>query len=253
MRRPIAIAIVLGVAGCAGILVASLSKGAPVVTSATMTLLTSAVGAALYLLARQARRGRGGRGTRPDLKEAAAAHGLEPPAGVLDPAWLRRLRDVPGVPDGAAVANLLAGEVAGRPVLLYELEYVVFTGQAAIPVSRVVCRAEAPMWPEVHLAPRSLLGRWWSNLRRGRGSLHLESQEFNTRLAVKSRHEDFAITLLSPPIQEFMLRKRDACWHIGRGRVSINRAGPLRPEHIAELLQRMTEFWSLVEPELLDW
>ncbi len=253
MRRPIAIMLVLGAAAGTGVLVASFSRGAPAVTSATMTLLTSAVGAAIYLMARQVRRGRNGRGTRPDLKQAAAAHGLATPEGEIDAASLRRLRDVPGVPDGATVANLLAGEISGRPVLVYELEYVVFTGQAALPVSRAVCRAEAPMWPEAHVLPRTLPGRWWAALHRGRGCLDLENQEFNLRLAVKTRHEGFAITLLSPPVQEFMLQKRDACWHMGRGRVLMVRAGPLRPEHIPEFLERMTEFWSLVEPELLDW
>ena len=83
--------------------------------------------------------------------------------------------------------------------------------------------------------------------------LAVENPVFNLRFKLKTDDDDFAIALLSPEMQEFMLTKTTAWWRLVGGRVFLIYSGTLKSARMASSLQRMRRFWELVAPELEAW
>lgn len=171
---------------------------------------------------------------------------------VADRALRDRFRDLSEIPRNAKIRHVLQGVLDGRGLAILEASYMVYAGHTMMQVSNTVYAADAPAWPSTLLSPRGLFGRLAFRMGRASG-LMLESQEFNARFVVKTDEDDFAIALLSPEMQAFMLTKTRVRWRIGGGRVCLIYEGGLKAGRIEASLHRMRTFWSLVPPELHEW
>jgi hypothetical protein len=212
-------------------------------TAGTMVLLVL-IGVA------RARRGAGSRGSA-RAAEAAEHLGLsyEPEA---DKQFRNRFRDLPEVPGNSRIKHVLQGELEGRALVIFESTYLIYTGQAAVPVANTVYAVESPGWPSTHITPRGVLSRLFARANVTTG-LKLENPEFNARFAIKTDNEDFVIALLGPEMQAFMLAKTRVRWRIGEGRVCLTYSGTLKPDRISASLDRLRSFWSWVPRELEAW
>ncbi len=160
--------------------------------------------------------------------------------------------DLREIPKRSTIKHVIEGELDGRPLVAFESSYVVSTGQTTMVIAHTVYAAGAPDWPATHVTPRNFFARILMKLGRTRG-LALENPDFNLRFKVKTDNEDFAIALLSPEMQAFLLEKTGARWRIGRGRVCLIYSGTLKAARIEASLDRMRRFWALVPPELEAW
>ncbi len=156
------------------------------------------------------------------------------------------------VPRGATIKHVMAGHLDGRPAVFFEATYMVSTGQMVVPVAHTIYTVESPAWPATHVTPRNLFWRLAVKLGR-QPRLAMENPAFNLRFKLKTDDDDFAIALLSPEMQEFMLTKTTARWRIVGSRVCLIYAGTLKSSRMESSLQRMRGFWELVAPELEAW
>ena len=217
-------------------------------------IAVAVVGLGVIALARVAvaRAGRGGNSRSSGAAgEAAEQLGLCY-AAAADKEFRDRFRDLPEVPGNARIKHVLEGELDGRALVVFESSYMIYTGQTMIPVSNTVYAVASPDWPVTSITPRSALSRLFSRLGAG-SALRLENPEFNARFSVKTDDEDFAIALLGPDMQAFMLTKTRARWRVGRGRVCLTYSGTLKPDRIETSLDRMRGFWTWVPRELEAW
>ena len=169
-----------------------------------------------------------------------------------DKSFRARFADLPEIPRGATIKHVMQGRAGDRPIEVFEATYVIHTGQAPIVIAHTVYAVECPQWPVTHITPRNILARLVARLGRHTG-LALENPEFNRRFKVKTQDEDFAIALLSPEMQEFMLSHWSARWRIYPGRLCLIYRGSLKPDRMAPSLERMRRFWELVPSELEQW
>lgn len=239
----------------AGLLVAG--SGNPGAASAVMVLgLIVVIGAAAVVaivIRRFAslRGSAGGSSRRLNAEHAAARLGLS--YQKRGPAALVREFSRLGVVAGrATIKHLMTGQVGERGLVAFESVYTVYTGQAVIPIMNVVYASEAPGWPRLRVGRRSVLGRVLRSLVRRPGLL-MDLPEFNRFFSVTAHDEDFALLLLSPEMQSFMLERPDLRWVVGDHRVSLVYRGTLKPDRIERSVQRLERFWSLVPDELLAW
>ena len=83
--------------------------------------------------------------------------------------------------------------------------------------------------------------------------LLLEDARFNHRFKIRTHDDDFAITLLTPEMQTFMLTKTTVRWRLGAGHVCLVYGGKLKPARMEASLDRLRGFWSNVPVELESW
>ncbi|MHC4413835.1 MAG: hypothetical protein ACYS0G_00985 [Planctomycetota bacterium] len=244
---------VIVAAGVAAAVIASARGRAIRVHPALAGVIGTVVGVtASWIVLRTARLGgAAGARTRPRAAEVAEQLGLSYLAEA-DAAFREGFRGMPEIPKNAKIRHVLDGVIDGRPLVVFQSSYLVYTGQAVMQVAHTIYAVEGPAWPPTRIAPRNLFGRLAVRLGR-RPGLTLEDPEFNARIKVKTEDEDFAVALLSPDMQAFMLAKTAARWQIDRGRVCLVYRGALKPARIEDSLERMRTFWSLVPEELEAW
>lgn len=164
----------------------------------------------------------------------------------------RSFSDVPGIPDSGKAKHVLRGTVAGRSAAAFEHTYMVYNGSTVMPVSHVVYSTGAPAWPKTTIVPRNVLSRL--ALRFGwESGLLLEHADFNRLFRVKASDEDFALTLLSPEMQQFLVGKSGVTWHITPGRLCLVYNGSMRFGRVEQSLNRLEGFWARVPEELEHW
>ena len=156
------------------------------------------------------------------------------------------------VPRGASIRHVYEGSLDGRPIEVFQSSYMVSTGQSMVQISHAIYAVEAPDWPATQIAARNWFGRLVRKLSGPRG-LELDDPEFNRRFRLKTDDEDFAIALLSPEMQAFMLSKTSVKWRITPGRLCMIYSGTLKANRMEASLQRLQRFWKLVPPELEQW
>ena len=183
--------------------------------------------------------------------DAAAQLGLEYQAKG-DAALRKAFKHLPEMGMQAGIKHVMAGALAGRPLLAFEASYMFFAGQVPVVVAYTIYAVEAPPWPLTHVTPRSFLSRLLLRLGRSR-DLMLDDPEFNRCFRVKAHDENFAIALLGPEMQRFMVEKRTMRWRVGHGQVCMLYSGNLKPARIEASLARFEAFWALVPPELEAW
>ncbi len=160
--------------------------------------------------------------------------------------------ELPELPRNATVKHVMTGDLDGRPITVFQSSYMMYTGQTMVQVAYTVYAVEAPHWPSTHITRRNWFGRMAMKLGR-QPSLLLDNPQFNSRFKVRTENDDFAIALLSPEMQAFMLQKMNARWRIKDGRVCLCYSGTLKPARMPASLERMRQFWSLVPEELEAW
>ena len=142
-------------------------------------------------------------------------------------AFRRGFSDLPGIPDGGKAKHVMRGSIGERPAVIFEHTYLVYNGSTMMPVNHTILSTASPNWPELSIAPRSWLSRLAERFGWESG-FHLENAEFNNRFKVKTADEDFALMLLSPEMQHFILDKPGVWWNIKPGRLCLIYNGPLR-------------------------
>ncbi|MHC4081895.1 MAG: hypothetical protein ACYS15_14820 [Planctomycetota bacterium] len=249
-----ALTMVLGILVAAGLVAFLLARRGGVVPGSQVWIGLAVVGAGVVALAMVAvarmSRGAGASGSAAAV-ETAERLGLSY-AAEADKDFRSRFRDLPEVPGNARIKHVLEGELDGRALVAFESSYMIYTGQTTIPVANTVYAIASPDWPKTHVTPRGLLSRLYVRLGVGSG-LRLENPEFNARFSVKTDEEDFAIALLGPDMQAFMLTKARVRWRLGHGRVCLVYSGTLKPDRIEASLDRIRSFWTWVPRELEDW
>ena len=147
-------------------------------------------------------------------------------------------------------------ELEGRPVSVFERSGMVPNpALQMIPTPMVVevfYECPAPDWPEARIRARRGVFRLLARLGH-RPGVRLDEPEFNLGFRVDAADEDFAIALLSPEMQRFMLEKRGVDWSVGNGRLRLYYRGRLRRGRMARSLDRFGRFWTYVPPELANW
>jgi hypothetical protein len=169
-----------------------------------------------------------------------------------DKAFRQRFAHLPQVPRGAKIKHVMAGHLDGRPAVLFEATYMIWTGNMVLPVAHTIYTVDCPAWPTTHIKPRNPFGRLAVKLGR-QPRLAMENPAFNVRFKVKTDNDDFAIALLSPEMQEFMLTKTTVSWRIVANRVCLVYSGTLKSNRMESSLQRLRRFWELIAPELESW
>lgn len=198
---------------------------------------------------RSSQRRKGGRSVTRDLEAQRLGFDYR---GAGDKAYRARFADLGEVPRGAKIKHVHEGSIHGRAATVFEASYMVSTGASVVQVAHSIYAVEAPAWPETHITPRHWFARLVRKLGRPTG-LELDDPEFNRRFKVKSHDEDFAIALLSPEMQAFMLTKLTTKWHITPGRLCLVYSGTLKRDRMEASLQRLRQFWELVPAELEAW
>ena len=169
-----------------------------------------------------------------------------------DKSFRSQFGELAELPRNATVKHVMRGEFDGRPITIFESSYMMYTGQAFIQIAYTVYAVETADWPVTHITRRNWFGRMALKLGRRSGFL-LDNPQFNARFKVRTESEDFAIALLSPQMQAFMLTKTNARWRIKDGRVCLCYSGTLKPARMTASLDRLRQFWELVPDELEAW
>jgi len=110
----------------------------------------------------------------------------------------------------------------------------------------------APQWPKVRIRARRGLSRVFYRLGR-RPGLVLDNARFNERFRVECADEDFAILLLSPAIQLFLLSKTNVDWSAGGGAIKLFYRGSLKKNRVSASLERLRRFRALIDEDLLSF
>ena len=169
-----------------------------------------------------------------------------------DTSFRSEFGELPELPRNATVKHVMTGDLDGRPITVFESSYMMYTGQTMMQVAYTVYAVDAPNWPSTHITSRNWFGRIALKLGRQPGLL-LDNPQFNSRFKVRTENDDFAIALLSPEMQAFMLQKMNVRWRITDSRVCLCYSGTLKPQRLTASLERMRQFWALVPDELEAW
>ena len=110
----------------------------------------------------------------------------------------------------------------------------------------------APNWPKVRIRARRGLGRLFYRFGRRTG-LMLDDERFNAAFRVDSEDDDFAILLLGPQLQAFLLEKTNVDWSAGRGAIKLFYRGGLRRNRVDRSLERLRRFRDLIDDELFTF
>ncbi|UCD74098.1 MAG: hypothetical protein JSV91_09945 [Phycisphaerales bacterium] len=219
----------------------------PAILSVIVAVAIALVGALAAVKAIYSRRGKGGPHSPAALSDLGLDHLPKAPKG-----FHRHFGKLPGIPGGGDVAHVLTGDLAGRALTAFQHYYMTMAGQTPVPVYHTVYVTEAPHWPATTIRRRNPIGGLLYRLGVKRG-LILENEAFNLSMKVRSDSEDFALTLLGPEMQRFLLEDRTVIWRIGDGYVSMILTGRMRFDDVRAMLYRLQRFWELVPQELEAW
>ena len=140
-----------------------------------------------------------------------------------------------------------------QPVEIYERSQMVWLGSFMAPVV-VECfyKHPAPNWPKVQIRARRGLAKLWYKFG-NRTGIMLDDEAFNAAYKVTSRDEEFAIMLLSPELQAFIMDKPTVDWSAGNGAIKLWYKGKLKKKRIEKALVRLGTFKSHINNDLFGW
>ncbi len=110
----------------------------------------------------------------------------------------------------------------------------------------------APDWPKVRIRARRGLARLLYRFGR-RPGIVLDNVRFNSAFRVDCEDADFALVLLSPELQAFLLDKTSVDWSAGGGAIKLFYRGGLRKKRIDRSLERLRRFRDLIDDELFTF
>jgi hypothetical protein len=155
------------------------------------------------------------------------------------------------MPDKLVMTTHLGEGANAAPVEIYERTQIVMAGSVMVPVvvENYYVLGAPTDWPKVQIKARRRLGRWLYRWGKHRGIM-LDDARFNARFRVTSKDETFAIMLLNPELQGFILEKQDVDWSAGEGAIKLWYRGKLNKRAIPRALDRLARFERLIAPEL---
>ena len=159
---------------------------------------------------------------------------------------------LPEIKKSGKTNHLARGSIAGRTAIFFEHSYVVSTGQHTTTVFHCVYATEAPDWPLLSVTPRGPFSKLFRKLGRRKGLL-LDDPNFNHAFIVRCDDEPFAVTLLTPEMQRFMLEKTNTRWRITHEKIFLIYKGALKLKRMPVSVDRLARFWSHVPPEVEAW
>jgi hypothetical protein len=148
--------------------------------------------------------------------------------------------------------RLARGVIADHPAVFFEHSRVVSTGETSHTIVHSVYATEAPDWPELGVTPRNIISKLLRHVGVRKGVL-LDDPAFNHAFVVRCEDEPFAVTLLTPEMQAFMLGKTTSRWRCAHGRVFLIYKGALKLERMPVSVDRLARFWSHVPTEVQAW
>jgi len=164
----------------------------------------------------------------------------------------REFTFLPEIGKSGKTNRLARGSIADREALFFERSYTQSTGQSTVTIYHCVYSAEAPNWPELSVTPRNPFSKFLRTLGRRKGLL-LDDPDFNHAFVVKCEDEPFAVTLLTPEMQRFMLGNTATIWRITHNRVFLIYKGQLKLDRMPTSVDRLKRFWSFVPKEVEAW
>ncbi len=159
---------------------------------------------------------------------------------------------LPEIKKSGKTHRLAQGTIADHNATFFEHRYVVSTGQSTHTVIHCVYATDAPGWPDLSVTPRHPFSKLMRSLGWRKGLL-LDDPQFNHRFVVKCDDEPFAVTLLTPEMQQFLLGKPNARWRITHNKVFLIYRGALKLDRMPASIDRMARFWSHVPREVAAW
>jgi len=161
------------------------------------------------------------------------------------------------MPDKRVMTKQIGEPPNEVPVHIYERTQMVYAGSTMIPAV-VECFFElaAPDWPKIQIQARRGFAKLWYrwNMRNGKHSgIMLDDDSFNMAFKVTCKDEGFAVLLLNPELQRFLLTKADIDWSAGEGTIKLWYRGKLRKNKVHQALDRLKMFQSLISQELYQW
>lgn len=164
-----------------------------------------------------------------------------------------RYADLPGLSKmRGTVKAAYRADLGGRRLTVFHHNLTTMAGNTPVVIDHTVYACDAPDWPTVKIARRGFFSRLAMKFGRASG-LTLENDEFNRAFFVETDDEPFAVTLLSPEMQAFLLQRPDLRWRIRDRELVLIYRGSLKPQRVGASIARLRRFWSLVPPELDAW
>jgi len=254
-RRTFLIALILGIAFAAGLVVFLQGRGGGGGFRPHQTIIAALIAGLVIVLVVVVLIVRAARGNQPQRAEKSQQLAVR--LGLTyekkaEKAFHRAFGPLPGIPRSGSVQHVFTGALDGRPVTAFQHFYMVTTGQATIPIHHTVCIIDAPPWPPVRIGRRNIIGRllYRAGVRRG---LMLEDETFNATRTVKAADEDFALTLLHPEMQQFILEHPGLTWQINPGHLALIAGGQMKFDLLESRLQCLAAFRRLIPEELEAW
>ncbi len=142
------------------------------------------------------------------------------------------------------------------PVEIYQRSAMVANPAIGMIPTRMVVETfyvmPAPDWPKVRIRARRSLARLLYALGR-RPGIELDNSRFSAAFRVDCEDEGFALLLLNPGLQEFLLEKAGVDWSAGGGAIKLFYRGRLRRKKIDRSIARLRRFRDLLDPELFTF
>lgn len=148
--------------------------------------------------------------------------------------------------------RLARGAIADHPAVFFEHSRVVSTGESTYTIYHCVYATDAPEWPELSVTPRNIISKLLRKFGVRKGVL-LDDPAFNQAFVVRCEDEPFAVTLLTPEMQSFMLEKTNTRWRCTHGKVFLIYKGGLKLDRMPVSVDRLARFWSHVPPQVQAW
>jgi hypothetical protein len=151
---------------------------------------------------------------------------------------------------------VMTREIESLPVEIYERTVMVPNPALSMVPMPIITLSfyvmPAPDWPHVNIRARRGLARLFYTWGR-RPGISLENEHFVKSFRVDSDDEDFAVLLLTPEIQAFLLDLPGVNWSLGRGAITMFTPGRLVHNRIDGALKQLGDFRRLIDPELFTF
>ena len=146
--------------------------------------------------------------------------------------------------------TILEGRVAGRPLRVLEHAYTISTGNSSQTIFHLIAATPCPpTWPNLNLRHENLAHKIGALF--GKSDIQLDDEAFNKKWRIDTDDETFAILLLTPNVQQWLMQG-DAreTWTIAGTWLMCARQKRLSEESFKDLAPRPAQLLDLLPKEL---
>ncbi|MBX3377628.1 MAG: hypothetical protein KF678_11575 [Phycisphaeraceae bacterium] len=146
----------------------------------------------------------------------------------------------------------VTGELGGAPIEIAAFEFQVGSGKNSKTYHNVqVIRPCAEGWPDLRLAPPRKFWRKPISKLLASNAAGLENPAFGKRWTLECADPDFALLLLSPEVQEWLLQApKHERWTIESGRIALTHRRRATESDMPTMISRLDEFLAMIPAEL---